>query len=147
MFIESYGKDIQILLEFTRSVGKPRIEDITLEDIKLYYKAVIDPMDSRFYREETMKKVRKFFREHRSKKCLRASEIRDNPFDCVVKSAIMEPMKKEIEKKMGRPPNIEMIRKVKVMREDLKLSFRKIGAAVGKDSKQAFMWYEASKTL
>lgn len=94
-----------------------------------------------------MKKVRKFFRAHRGNNILNASLISDNPLKSVVESVTMPIMEKKVENKVGRPPNIEMIKKVKLLREDAKLSFRKIGAAIGKDSRQAFMWYEASKKL
>lgn len=144
--ILDYGKDTDILLEFATSAQKPHIEDVTLEDVKEYYKAVL-AQRTPFTAQAHVKAVRMFFRENRGKNCLRASEIRDNPLDTVVKNDIVQVMPEMKKNPRGRPANIEMIKKVKVMREDLKLSFRKIGAAVGKDSKQAFMWYEASKTL
>lgn len=50
--IHEYGKDLPDLLEFARCVGKPKIEDICLEDIKAYYKAAVEPIESRFLREE-----------------------------------------------------------------------------------------------
>lgn len=146
--IISYDKDKDILLEFARSVQKPRIEDITLEDVKEYYKATIEPINSRFLRENTMKKVRIFFREHRSRNCLRASEIRDNPLILVENIAKIEYMPKEKEKErgVGRPRDIASIRKVVAFRKE-GITFREIAKVLKKDVSQVWVWWDNREKL
>lgn len=145
--IESYGQDQETLKEFSRFIQKPTLQQITLEDIKLFYASVVDPNPSLFRRNETMKAVRKFFRHYRGENILKADYIRDNPLNVVVEYDRIPVMQKEQKRPRGRPANIKMIKKVKVLREDGELSFRQIGKAIGKDSRQAHMWYKASLSL
>lgn len=143
--IEAYEKDQETLLEFARTVAKPRIEEVTMEDVKGYYRKVIEPMNSLWERTTTMKAVRKFFRYYRSENTLNPRWISDNPLETVELNVIMPFMQKTEKKKRGRPANVEMINKVKVLREQGQLTFRQIAAAIGEDVRQAHLWYMASK--
>lgn len=143
--IISYGRDQGVLLEFARTVARPRIEECTLKDVKAYYTAVVEPVNSLHRRIEMMKAVRKFFREYRGQNILKSSQIRDNPLKSVEEIAIVERMPENKKNKVGRPPNLKMIEKVKVLREQGGLTFRQIAAAIGEDVRQAHLWYTASK--
>lgn len=146
--IINYSKDQETLLEFARCVAKPRIEEVTLEDIKAYYTACVAPHNGLFRRMETMKHVRKFFRYYRSKKCLRASQIRDNPLNSVENIAIIKPMEKVSEKKRGpgRPRDIASIKKVVALRNE-GITFRQIALVLKKDKSQIFVWWRDREML
>ncbi len=146
--IDKYGKDKEILVGFARCVGKLRLEEITVEDIKSYYSEIVNPMESRFMRESTMKKIRIFFREHRGENCLRASQIMDDPLKLVEEIATIEDMSKAKEKKRGpgRPRDIASIRKVVAFRKE-GITFREIAKALKKDPSQVFVWWKDRDVL
>lgn len=143
--IISYGQEQETLLEFARTVGKPRIEECTLEDIKGYYRAIVEPMNSRWRREDAMKSVRKFFRANRGSNILKASAITDNPLNFVGQNVIIEPMKKPEKKKRGRKPDFEMIKKVKFLKDSGGLTMREVAAIVKKDLKNVHEMYHYPK--
>lgn len=147
--IDKYDKDKDVLLEFARIVHKPRIEEITLEDIKSYYRAVIEPKNSLHERNRHMLAIRKFFKEHRGGNVLNWREITDEPLKCVEQNAIILPMKKETKRPQGRPIDWASVKKVMKFRENEEngeaISFRTIGVAMKKDPSQIYKWYLIGK--
>lgn len=143
--IITYGKDQEDLLIFAKTVRKPRIEDICLEDIKSYYKAIVEPMNSRWRRESTMLMLRKFFRYNRRPNVLKASVILDNPLNFVGQNVIIQPMPEIEKKKRGRKPDFEMIKKIKFLKDSGGLSMREVAAVVKKDLKNVHEMYHYPK--
>lgn len=142
--IDKYGKDREILLELARSVRKPRIEEITLEDIKGFYTSVVDLKNGQWERNSYMLAVRKFFRWHSVGISFRPNQITDNmSLDIVGDNDILEPMKK-IERR-GRPIDMEMVKKVKFLKDNGDLTFREVAAIVKKDIKRVHNWYHYPK--
>lgn len=138
--INQYNKDTQILLEFARNVGKERIEECTLNDIQSFYKHILatrTPFTAVMY----MQKLRKFFRQHRGENVLSPDQIRDNPLNSVDIKDIIPIMQKYQKGKPGRPKDLKSIQKVKLLREEGKLSFREIARALNKDLRQVYVWY------
>ena len=148
LLIHAYGKDTHTLLEFSKTINKPRIEEITLDDIKSYYTSVVEPQNSVYRRLEMMKAVRKFFKEHRSKNVLRWQEILDNPLNLVENIAIVQYMPKEKEKKRGpgRPRDIVNIKRAIAMRKE-GIPYRTIAVALKKDVSQIFVWIRDQELL
>lgn len=145
--ILAYGKNVPDLLDFARCVGKPTIEDICLEDIKTYYKAIVEPQNARWLRESLMKAVRKFFMTNRGQNVLKWREISDNPLDSVARNDILPPMPTVKKKGKGRPAQVELIKKVISLREKERLSFRAIARALDRDLGQVHVWYKRRKIL
>lgn len=143
-----YDKDNDILLKFAKATGKPRIEDITLEDVKSYYTAIVEPLNARWDRNRHMLAIRKFFRAHRGENILKADYITDDPLKCVENIAIVEPMKKVTEKKRGpgRPRDLVNIKRAIAMRKE-GIPFRKIALALDKDVSQIWVWWDKQKEL
>lgn len=146
--IISYGRDQENLLEFAKTVRKADIREILISDIKAYYTACVAPHNGQFRRDEMMKAIRKFFRENRSQNCLRASQIRDNPLNIVENIAIIEPMKKVIEKKRGpgRPRDLVNIKRAIAMRKE-GIPWRRIAKALDKDPSQIVVWWNERERL
>lgn len=46
-----------------------------------------------------------------------------------------------MQKPLGRPANVEYIEKVKLLKDQAKLSFRQIAKAINKDVSQVYVWY------
>lgn len=62
--IDKYDRDKDILVEFAKSVHKPRMEDITLEDIKKGWLSLVEPMGSRYYRQKASKAIENFLKAY-----------------------------------------------------------------------------------
>lgn len=140
--IEAYGKDQDTLLEFARTIRKSRIEEITHEDVQRYYKEIVELQASTYRREEMTKSMRKFFRYYRCEKILYKEPVSQSSLQSVDRIAMIEPMEKEKKKKPGQPKNQEGMKKVKVMYDDLGLTFREIATALKKDVRQIHVWYQ-----
>lgn len=145
--IEEYKKDQEVLLEFARTVAKSRIEEVTLEDIKGYYKAIVDPKNSNWERTSMMLAVRKFFRANRGENVLKAKLILDNPLNSVAINDKVQFMQNEKKRGKGRPAQVEIIKKVISLREKEKLSFRAIARALDRDLGQVHVWYKRRDIL
>lgn len=138
--IERYGKDAHMLLEFAESVGRECMEEVCLSDVQAFYRqiwATRTPFTAIAY----MQALRKFFRHHRGQNVLKADLIKDNPLNSVDINVIIPPMQKYQKGKPGRPKDLKSIQKVKLLREEGKLSFREIARALNKDLRQVYVWY------
>lgn len=138
--IEKYNKDRHTLLEFAENSKRDCIEQCTLNDIKAFYRHIIatrTPFTAIGY----MQALRKFFRYYRGQNVLPAVLIKDNPLNSVDIKVIMPVMQKYQKGKPGRPKDLKSIQKVKLLREEGKLSFREIARALNKDLRQVYVWY------
>lgn len=142
--IGEYGKDQYELLQFAKYFKKKQLEDISLEDIKQYYTDVVEPLNSLHARNAAMKAIRKLFREYRGENILKADLISDNPLNSVEFIATIVPMKKEVKRGVGRPMDIEAIKKTVQLKDEVGLSLREIGRVVKKgrvvDHSQVYKW-------
>lgn len=138
--IERYNKDWYELREFAASVKRERIEEYTLEDIQSFYKHILATRTP-FTAVKYMQVLRKFFRHYRGQNVLRADLIKDNPLNSVDIKVIIPVMQKYQKGKPGRPKDLKSIQKVKLLREEGKLSFREIARALNKDLRQVYVWY------
>jgi hypothetical protein len=143
--IDRYKKDKEILVEFARSVRKPRKEDITLEDIKAFYEAVVAPKNSLHERNKHMKAIRKFFKYHRGENVLKWQVIHDDPLQYVGKIDILPLMKEEKKRPRGRPADLEMIKKIKFLIDEGGMTMRGIARAEGIDPKNVHRMYHYPK--
>jgi len=147
--IDKYNKDKDILLEFARFVKKPCLEDIYLEDIKSFYKAIVAPKNSQWERNSYMLAVRKFFKYYRGENILKWQQILDNPLISGELNAIVPVMKAKEKRKPGRPIDWENVKKTLIMKDKLGMSFRDIGKTIIKgrvvDHSQVIKWYQRGK--
>lgn len=144
--ILEYNKDTDTLLEFARTSGKKRIEEVTIEDVKTFYKLIFEARTP-FTALDYMKILRKFFREHRGENILDPKQIMDNPFDSVVRNDIIPRMSTVKKRGKGRPAQIDIIKKVISLREKEGLSFRAIARALDRDLGQVHVWYKRRDIL
>lgn len=94
-----------------------------------------------------MQALRSFIRFHKANTHLKANNIKDNGviLTDVGESARIKPMITEIQKvKLGRPRDMEYIKKVRVLKDQGGLTFRAIAVALKKDVKTVHTWYKFS---
>ena len=144
--IIKYERDRDILTEFARCVHKPCIEEITLEDVKSYYTALIAPKNALHERNRHMHAVRQFFKYYRGENVLKWQSVTDDPLKFVEDIDMIEDMPKVIEEKrgVGRPRDLANIRKVVALRKE-GLTFRQIAQVLKKDPSQIFVWWTNHK--
>ncbi len=142
--IEKYGKDTQILLDFAISTGKDSLDQITLEDIKARYEAVL-ASSTPYTAQSHMKALRKLFFYYRGGNILHWREITDTPLSSVVENASVQVMKEKKKETRGRPANLEMIKKVKFLIDKGGLTMRAVSRAEGIDVKTVHSWYNYPK--
>lgn len=91
-----------------------------------------------------MKALRKFFRWQSVGLNFRPNDIKDDmSLDYVGGNVTLEPMKK-IDRR-GRPVDMEMVKKVKFLKDNGDLTFREVAAIVKKDIKRVHQWYHYPK--
>lgn len=131
-----------VLSNFVKKFKKYKaISEITLDDIHAFYNDLNSATP--FTRIKAMEAIRGFMRYFKSKK---QHEIDPNSItnqgvihlQSVGKSVKITPMNV---KKLGRPANTVLARKVKRLRDIEGLSFRSIGKALNKDVKSIYRWY------
>lgn len=141
--IDHYGKDTEMLLEFAKFVKKPKIQEITQEDIKLFYTGIVAPKNSHWERDKYMLSIRKFFKHCRGDNVLKWQSVTNDPLQNVENISMMQEMPKAVIKKRGagRPRDIASIRKVVAMRNE-GITFRQIALALKKDVSQVHVWWK-----
>lgn len=130
----------KILDLFLASFKYKDIKEITLKQVEKFR---IDTLQTKavYSSMKAMQAVRCFLRYHSKHIDINPEAVQDNNIDLslVTRSAIIITM---TEKKLGRPPQIELIKKVKHLRDVQGLKFRTIAAEMNRGVSQIHVWYK-----
>ncbi len=130
-----------VLKIFIKEMGHLTLTEITPEQIEEYYISAKTKM-TKFNASQAMKAVRAFIRFNKHDTEIIADKITDNgiiSLQSVERKLIPPP---EIKPKLGRTMNIELVKKVKRLRDNEHLSYRAIGKAIGKDVSHVYLMYK-----
>jgi hypothetical protein len=129
------------IADFIEFVKKNSIEEVRPVDIINYYAHIKEKLDAKYFVNLAMKDLRVMFRWFKARKydVIDPDIIGDNGLTFELEGAIIPQMTET--KRLGRPPKIEIIKKVKSLRDINKLSFREIARVVKKDVSQVHVWY------
>lgn len=127
--------------QFVNYLAKDSVEDIFPKDIQRYYHHLCEKENAKFFIHMAMKDVRVMFRWFKTRKynVLEPDVIGNEGLTFNLEDAIIDYMPKI--KRMGRPPKVSLIEKVKSLRDINKLSFREIARVIKKDVSQVYVWY------
>lgn len=142
-YMASEHKDI--LLNFIGKLPHKSLWEITVEDLDAFHdRMMIETTPYTTFK--AMKVLRQFMRFHKHKTNIRAKEITDLGVNLqnVEENVIIPPMNT---KRTGRPyADVELIKQIKRLKDKEKISFRKIGLAVGKDVSHVYRMYRYDLT-
>lgn len=127
--------------KFIDSVGCKTVGEITGSHISQYH-GILVRENSRFFSIQAMQAIRAFIRFHKNDTDLIADCITDYGIinmKNVGRKVIEIP---QVVKKLGRPKNVELAKRIKRLRDNEKLSFRAISKALGKDVKNIHTMYK-----
>lgn len=134
----------EILDRFIELFKYKEITEIKLEDVQ-FFRDEIQNTKSQYTATKSMIAIRSFLHYYRIRKQI-SIEYKSITNEGVVwllsrveEKDILQPMK---DKKVGRPPHIALIKQVKVLRDEGKLSFRAIALVLKKDVSQIHVWYK-----
>lgn len=129
----------QILDLFLARFKYKNIEDVTLEDTETFRVESIK-MGAIHSSVKSMQAIRCFLRYHKDQIKINPEMVQDHSVDLlpVHRTAIVVPMK---EKKLGRPAQVEFMKKVKYMRDVQGLKFRTIALEMNRHVSQIHYWY------
>jgi len=130
----------EILKAFIKFVNKSSLSEVSLEQIEAYHTKIKREMTP-YTTIDHMKAIRAFIRFHKRDTDLEAEEVTNQgvvELQDVGKSDIVVPMKRA---KLGRPMNVELVKKVKRLRDKENLSYRQISRALGKNLKSVYLMY------
>lgn len=117
------------------------IREVTLEDVRFYCNE-IRSKTTPYTTAKTMQGIRCFMRHYKKTVKFNPELIKDDHIEdlpVVEESAILEPMKS---KNLGRPPKTALIKAVKELRDNKKMTFRAIAKELTKDVSQVHVWYK-----
>lgn len=137
--------DLDTLKSFLKFCAKKDIRDIREVDVQNYYRYLDKKINTAFQMSCAMKEIRRMFRYFKARKydVVNPNLVYEHRILIVpTESDTMDGMKML---KVGRPPHIEDIRKIKTLRDKAKLSFREISRALGKDVKNIYYQYNYSE--
>lgn len=137
--VDRYGTVSKFI---TYMKGKDSIEDIHKEDLQKYYEYVNTIENTKYFINETMKDIRVMYRWFKARRfnVVDPDIIGERGLTVEAKSDTLDYMT-EPKTRIGRPPKIELIKKVKSLRDINKLSFREIARVIRKDVSQVHVWY------
>ncbi len=118
----------EILTIFIRDLKCVNVSQITQEQIEIYYNKV-SQSSTGYTTERTTQALRSFMRFHKVKTDIKPKHITNTGMELqsVGKSDTIPPMNRP---KMGRPVNIELVKKVKALKDVGHLSYREISKVV-----------------
>ena len=127
---------------FVKFCNKKDIRDIESDDVQKYHDYLKNVIQSDFPIYTAMKDVRCIFRYFKARKYEVVNPNLINEHGVLTKPTvgdIIGNMTKS--KKVGRPPHIENIKKIKFLKDEGHLTFREIGAVMKKDVKTIYDQY------
>lgn len=130
-----------ILGDFLKQTSNKKVSEITLEELHIYHQKIRLNMTA-FTCVKHMRAIRGFIRFHKNDTEIGFKSITNDGIVIsrgVGKKTVPLP---DIRPKLGRPLNIELVKKIKRLRNNEKLSFRAIGKALGKDVKNVYRMYK-----
>ncbi len=130
----------EIIGTFIKTLSHKDVAEITLEDLNAYH-IKLKEETTNFTTIRAMQALRAFMRYHKRQIEVEPKQITNGGvvLSKVEQNAIIKPMTR---KGPGRPlGDIELIKKVKRLKDKEALSFRKIGLVVGKDPSHVFKMY------
>lgn len=131
----------QVLNAFIKEVGYLTVTEIPAEDIEKYHNKISSEMTN-YFTIQSMKAIRAFMRFHKHDTNIIADKITNHGIRDLQDVGRNIPVVPDTRPKLGRPMNIELVKKVKRLRDIENLSFRSIGKALSKDVKNVYLMYK-----
>lgn len=144
----TYVSRTESITSFTKFIKHKSIEEVTLEDIHTYAQHIRSE-ETNYTVFLAMKDIRVMFRYFKARKydVIDPNAIGDYDLTEEAKSDIMKStMIAESKPKMGRPPQIGLIKAVKFNRDYKKMKFRDIASEMRRDVAQIHKWYKYDLT-
>jgi arsenate reductase-like glutaredoxin family protein len=141
------GVDVSdTIVTFVDYVKKCAVEEILPDDIQNFYLHLKEKENTKYFISQNMKDVRVMFRWFKARKhnVVEPDIIGEEGLTNANINAIMEQMEAKV--RIGRPPKVELIKKVKSLRDTNKLSYREIARVLRKDVSQVYVWYKYDLT-
>lgn len=143
-FIAQDQKDM--LSNFIKATHKIDLMELTLKDIESHH-TILKTQISPYSVIGNMQAIRAFIRFHKHSTTIKPQEITNigvkQYLQSVGENVKIIPM---TIRKRGRPLNIELVKKVKRLRDNENLTFRAISKAIGKDVKNIYGMYKYDLT-
>ncbi len=129
--------------DFIKYAKKESIENITPQDIQSYYHHLKATVNAKFFILMALKDIRVMLRWFKARKynVVEPDIIGDTGLTIDLEGDIIEDNMTVEKVKLGRPPKVALIKKVKSLRDINKLSFREISRVIKKDVSQVYVWY------
>lgn len=136
----------KVIGDFIKSLNYKEVSEITLHDINVYH-ARMGAETTQYTTIGAMQALRAFMRYHKRNTNIKPDKITNEgvkELQPVVKNVIIPQMKA---KRVGRPyGSIELIKKIKRLKDREDLSFRKIGLVTGKNVSHVYKMYRYDLT-
>lgn len=129
-----------ILCAFIRHIKCKTVADITPDLINAYHER-IKTETTPFTTIKVMQAIRAFLRFHKAFTPIKPDRVTNRGVDLpfVGESDILPPMTRPF---IGRPPRLELAKKIKRLHDREGLSFRAIAKALDEDLKSVYRWYK-----
>lgn len=135
----------EVLVYFIKKFKYKDIKEVDLNIIK-QFRLELTNTSSRYTTHKAMQALRCFSRYYKKQISYNPESIKDDQIveiptnlPVVEGSDSIKPMK---DKLLGRPPKVALIKAVKELRDDKKMSFRAIARELNKDVSQVYVWYK-----
>lgn len=135
----------EILTAFVKDLKHSNVSEITLDNLDAYHKKLITET-TQYATIRSMQAIRAFMRCYRKQTQIKPDIITNQgvKLQNVEENAIIKSM---IRKRIGRPyGDIELIKKIKRLKDKEDVPFRKIGLIVGKDVSHVYRMYRYNLT-
>lgn len=135
------AKDHQELLRaFIKEVHHTNINEITPEEIEAHHKRMLS-QKTQYLTVKTMQAIRALMRFHKHDTNIVADDISNTGMADMQNVGKNVPIPPITRPKRGRPMNVELVKKVKILKDKGGLSYRQISKAIGKDVKNVYLMY------
>lgn len=130
----------EILSRFTKEVKCLSVSQVTADDIDAFHQKICNSTTP-YTAIKHMQAIRAFLRFFKHKTHIEPSKVTNKGISLpsVVKKRIITPM---IEKKVGRPANLALAKKVQRLKDRERLTFRAVGKALNLDVKSVYRYYK-----
>lgn len=136
----------KVLMDLMKEVKHKTISEISLQELEAYHNKLLRET-TQYTSIKGMEAIRAFIRYHKHRTDIKPYQVTNTgivELQSVVENVIIPQMKR---KRTGRPyADVELIKKIKRLKDKEELSFRKIGFAVGKDVSHVHRMYRYNLT-
>lgn len=132
----------EFLNAFITHIKSITINDITPEKIETYHQFLKTTIASQFVPTQHMRAIRAFIRFHKHDTEIIPDKITNTGIEDLKDVGRILPEVPTTRPRVGRPMNVELVKKVKRLRDKENLSFRAISKALGKDVKNVYLMYK-----